>query len=174
MLGAGQARVLDTVGEIQGQQVREEQEQASHLGGELPSVGECELLHVGHSRHERTVLGVVTGLRHGPAPLSLGGQAFTLQQTKKIGFADAMAFGVQLGANGGERVALANSEMLPAGTWFDCELRLLEPVKGTKGTDYLLNMELVRECLDYGQLKGLGQWRSGSWGRYSWEELKAK
>ena len=31
--------------------------------------------------------------------------------------------------------------------------------------------ELVRECLDYGVLRGLGQWRNSGAGRFVWEEL---
>ena len=31
---------------------------------------------------------------------------------------------------------------------------------------------MVRECLDYGQLRGLGQWRNSGKGRYVWEEIE--
>jgi hypothetical protein len=30
----------------------------------------------------------------------------------------------------------------------------------------------VRECLDYGTKRGLGQWRNSGKGRYTWEEIK--
>lgn len=54
------------------------------------------------------------------------------------------------------RVALARSEMLPAGTTFSFRLELRNE-----------NLEdLVRWCLDYGRYNGLGQWRNGSYGQY--------
>lgn len=61
----------------------------------------------------------------------------------------------------GERVALASSEALPAGTWFVCEIEILDP-----------SLEaFVREALDYGRLLGIGQWRNSGKGRFTWEEL---
>ena len=30
---------------------------------------------------------------------------------------------------------------------------------------------MVRECLNYGTKRGLGQWRNSGKGRYEWEEL---
>ena len=58
----------------------------------------------------------------------------------------------------GERVALASSETVPAGTWFDIEVRVLTPeLEG-----------LVRDSLDYGAMKGIGQWRNSGKGRFSW------
>lgn len=57
----------------------------------------------------------------------------------------------------GERVALARSEMIDAGASMEFTLNLLDP-----------KLEpLVREWLEYGELRGLGQWRNGGWGRYS-------
>ncbi len=61
----------------------------------------------------------------------------------------------------GERVALASSEELPAGTWFECDIEVFK--------DDLL--PLVREWLDYGQWRGIGQWRNSGKGRFEWEEL---
>lgn len=57
----------------------------------------------------------------------------------------------------GPRVALAASEMLPAGTWCDIKITVLAP--------QILTEALLREWLDYGRWLGLGQWRSGSYGR---------
>ena len=62
----------------------------------------------------------------------------------------------------GPRVALANSETIAAGSSFECEVRTLDPK--AEG--------IVREWLDYGTLRGLGQWRSSGKGRFSWEEIK--
>lgn len=61
----------------------------------------------------------------------------------------------------GERVALAHSEEAPAGTFIEFTV-----------TCFLdSDLDLVREWLDYGRLKGLGQWRNASRGRFTWEEL---
>ena len=62
----------------------------------------------------------------------------------------------------GDRVALAHSEAAPAGTTVEFEIRCM-----TKDM-----YELSRECLDYGILRGIGQWRNSGKGRYLWEEIK--
>ena len=59
----------------------------------------------------------------------------------------------------GERVALASSETVPAGTQIDFDVLLLN------ATDE----GLVREWLDYGCLHGLLQWRNSGKGRFTWE-----
>jgi hypothetical protein len=61
----------------------------------------------------------------------------------------------------GERVALANSETAPEGTWFDVEIECL--------TNDMY--DLAVECLDYGKRRGLGQWRNSGKGRFVWEKL---
>ncbi len=61
----------------------------------------------------------------------------------------------------GERVALAHSETVPAGTVVEFEILAF--------TD---EMEaLARECLDYGEFRGIGQWRNSGKGRFEWEEI---
>ena len=62
----------------------------------------------------------------------------------------------------GERIALANSESVPIGTTLGCEIKLLKP-------DLI---DAVREWLDYGALRGLGQWRNSGMGRFSWQEQR--
>ena len=58
----------------------------------------------------------------------------------------------------GERIALARSEQAPAGTRLEVTLDLLDP--------RLLGC--VQEWLDYGRLRGLGQWRNSGMGRFSY------
>lgn len=61
----------------------------------------------------------------------------------------------------GERVALASSEEIPAGAKLTFSILCLcdEHVKA------------VREWLDYGFLRGLGQWRNSGKGRFEWREI---
>ena len=61
----------------------------------------------------------------------------------------------------GERIALAHSETVPAGTKQEFTVMVLK--------DDL--MGYVREWLDYGALHGTGQWRNSGKGAYFWEEL---
>jgi hypothetical protein len=61
----------------------------------------------------------------------------------------------------GERIALANSETVAAGTTLELDILVLED-------SYV---ELVEELLDYGALKGLGQWRNSGKGRFSWSKV---
>lgn len=61
----------------------------------------------------------------------------------------------------GERVALAHSEEAPAGTTIEFTVKCLIDS----------DLDLVREWLDYGALKGMGQWRNSGRGRFEWEEI---
>jgi hypothetical protein len=64
----------------------------------------------------------------------------------------------------GPRVALARSEMLPAGTSFTCGLEVLAGE---------ITEEVLRDLLDYGWFRGLGQWRnSGAYGTFRYELIK--
>jgi len=58
----------------------------------------------------------------------------------------------------GERVALARSDTAPAGTTMSFEVMIL-------GKD--VSRKVLAGWLDYGQFRGLGQWRSASWGRFT-------
>lgn len=63
----------------------------------------------------------------------------------------------------GERVALAKSETVPEGTTMEIEIALINPEYG----------KLVQECLEYGALKGIGQWRNSGKGRFTFEKIEA-
>ena len=63
----------------------------------------------------------------------------------------------------GERTALAISEEIPAGATITFSVTCLDG-------DHIA---AVREWLDYGVLRGLGQWRNSGKGRFTWEELPA-
>jgi len=58
----------------------------------------------------------------------------------------------------GGTTCLATSEIIPPGTKLQCEICI--------GADRL--EPYVVEWLDYGALKGLGQWRNASYGRFAW------
>ena len=61
----------------------------------------------------------------------------------------------------GERTALASSETVPAGSTMTFQIKMILP------TDY----DAVIEALDYGSLRGFGQWRNSGKGRYHYEIL---
>lgn len=61
----------------------------------------------------------------------------------------------------GARVALANSESIPAGATAEFEIIMLNDN----------DEKLVREWLDFGQWNGLGQWRNAGKGSFTWEEI---
>lgn len=61
----------------------------------------------------------------------------------------------------GERISLANSETIPAGATLEFTVECLVDA----------DMDAVREWLDYGRLRGLGQWRNSGKGRFTWEEI---
>ena len=61
----------------------------------------------------------------------------------------------------GERIALANSEVCPEGT--SCEFTVVCMIDS--------DVDLVREWLEYGRHKGIGQWRNSGKGRFTFEEI---
>ena len=61
----------------------------------------------------------------------------------------------------GERIAIANSETVPAGASIDVEIVLLN-------SEY---EAAVIEWLDYGALRGIGCWRNASKGRFEYQIL---
>lgn len=82
-------------------------------------------------------------------PFSFGGEVGSCQRPLRAQTAQ------------GERVALAESESVPAGAKIRFTVTCLDPA----------HMELVREWLDYGRLRGMGQWRNSGKGRFEWREL---
>lgn len=66
----------------------------------------------------------------------------------------------------GERICLARSEIIPAGTTLQFHLKWLEN-KNTKSTQKVTEDALVW-ALNYGALKGFGQWRGGGYGRFTY------
>ena len=59
----------------------------------------------------------------------------------------------------GERICLASSEQVPAGATIEFDVLCLADE----------NMAAVKEWLDYGVLRGIGQWRNASYGRFMYE-----
>lgn len=60
----------------------------------------------------------------------------------------------------GERVSLASSETIPAGATLEFTIQCLVDA----------DMVAVHEWLDYGKLRGLGQWRNSGKGKFTWAE----
>ena len=64
----------------------------------------------------------------------------------------------------GPRVSLAMSEYLEPPVSFEVEFKILD----TK----IIPEDIITQLLDYGQYKGLLQWRNASYGRFSYEMIK--
>jgi hypothetical protein len=65
----------------------------------------------------------------------------------------------------GPRVSLAKSDVVNAGLSFEVTIKVLTH------KDQEIDQEVIESLLDYGALKGLGQWRNGSWGRIKYESI---
>lgn len=61
----------------------------------------------------------------------------------------------------GERISIAKSETVPAGSTLDFEIVLFDDTLAPA----------IIECLNYGIYRGLGQWRNSGKGTFMWEEL---
>lgn len=61
----------------------------------------------------------------------------------------------------GERVALSMSEEVPAGASVEFTVICMDPA----------HEAAVQEWLDYGRLRGIGQWRNSGKGRFNWEKI---
>jgi len=64
----------------------------------------------------------------------------------------------------GERIALASSECIPAGAKMVFEINLLLDS----------HEKAVREMLNYGELRGFGQWRNSGMGRFRYKVLEER
>ena len=64
----------------------------------------------------------------------------------------------------GERVALACSESIPAGSTLEFTVRVLDDKM----------MKFVIEWLNYGEYNGLGQWHNSGKGRFTWIDITDK
>lgn len=61
----------------------------------------------------------------------------------------------------GERIALADSETVPEGSTIEITILCLSDTYDA----------VVKEWLDYGRFKGIGQWRNAGFGRFTYEIL---
>ncbi len=64
----------------------------------------------------------------------------------------------------GPRVALTRSDVIPAGTVLKFNVEIMDVVG--------IKLDLLKATLDYGKYIGLGQWRTGSYGRFAVNQIK--
>jgi len=64
----------------------------------------------------------------------------------------------------GPRVAMAYSEYLDVPLEFRVSIILIEHRE--------LTFKKIERLLDYGKYKGIGQWRNGGFGAFTWERIK--
>lgn len=60
----------------------------------------------------------------------------------------------------GPRITVMRSDYVPAGTFLVCEIQVLDSSQ--------IDERHLRICLDFGAFKGMGQFRSGSYGRFEY------
>lgn len=70
----------------------------------------------------------------------------------------------------GERVSLTASEQVDAPWQITVDIELV--VNPMSKTSAALTWQSVYEALEYGKKKGIGQWRNGGFGRFTWEEVE--
>lgn len=63
----------------------------------------------------------------------------------------------------GERTSISKSESVPEGSTIELSVVCLDPALE----------KMVQECLDYGTMRGIGQWRNSGKGRFVWDLLDA-
>lgn len=70
----------------------------------------------------------------------------------------------------GPRVALARSERIDEGWSAEFTVRVVENAGTAKST--AITLDTIRELLNYGELKGLLQWRNAGYGSFTYEEVE--
>lgn len=65
----------------------------------------------------------------------------------------------------GPRVTLARSDYISEGATLAVTINVVENKSG-------VDVSMLKELLDYGQFSGLGQFRNGGYGRFTWETAK--
>lgn len=70
----------------------------------------------------------------------------------------------------GPRVSVSASEIIRPGWEIEFTLALIANEKTAKSV--ALTWNVIEEALNYGSFKGLGQWRNGQNGRFTWEQVK--
>ena len=68
---------------------------------------------------------------------------------------------LRIGSREGERTALACSETIPADSVIELEIKCLSDD----------HVDFIKECLDYGELRGISQWRNSGKGVFRWEQI---
>lgn len=69
----------------------------------------------------------------------------------------------------GPRIFLAKSEEVQAPWYIDVTIRVVENTKTAKSA--AIDMDMIKDFLDYGALSGLLQWRNAGHGTFEYEEL---
>ena len=69
----------------------------------------------------------------------------------------------------GPRVTLAASERIDDPWSIEITVKLIANDGTAKSKP--ITWEALEEALDYGALRGMGQWRNGGWGRFAWERV---
>lgn len=73
----------------------------------------------------------------------------------------------------GPRVTVVRSDYVDAGTKFTARLILLDNYSA-KEKKAEITADVLREILSYGRFRGLGQFRNGSYGRFTFEMVELK
>lgn len=72
----------------------------------------------------------------------------------------------------GEITALNHTESAPPGTVINFEIQYRKLIKGNDKNNPDLLKSCLLEWLDYGEERGLGQWRNSGVGRFKWTEIE--
>lgn len=72
----------------------------------------------------------------------------------------------------GPRVSLAKSEYVNKGWTLEFTIKVLDNKKTAKSI--AMSVDVVKDLLDYGELKGMLQWRNAGYGSFSYEILSEK